>query len=84
MTLQNALNNYEPNSRFCKFGPWFSTLTEDDRASVIQAFDNPEIATRHIFKVLKSIGCPSAESSIRTHRLRECQNCERTNYGQHV
>lgn len=84
MTLQAQLNNYSPNSRYCKFAPWFSQLPEDDRASVIQAFDNPEIATRHIFKVLKSIGCPSAESSIRSHRLGECQHCERTNYGVNV
>lgn len=85
MSLDNLLQT-QPNaySRTCKFGPWLTQQTEDDRNAIIRAFDNPEITTRHIYKTLKAIGCPSAESSIRSHRLGECQNCERTNYGQHV
>jgi hypothetical protein len=66
----------------CKFGPWLLTLSEDDRNAVAKAMDNPELETRHIFRTLQSVGCPSGESSVRTHRARECQHCERELHGQ--
>lgn len=65
------------DSRTCKFAPWLATLPEDDRNAVYRAFDNPDVPSRHIYRTLKAIGCPSAESSIRSHRRGECQNCER-------
>jgi len=85
MSLETALNN-QPGAydRICKFGPWFAQQSEDDRNAIIRAFENREITHRHIWKTLKTAGCPSAESSIRTHRLAECGYCERTNYGLHV
>jgi hypothetical protein len=70
----------ETQTRACKFAPWFLSLSEDDQNAIIKAMDNPDIETRHIYKTLKAVGCPSAESSIRTHRARQCQNCERTIY----
>jgi hypothetical protein len=69
------------DSRTCKFAPWLATLPEDDRNAVHRAFDNPDIPARHIYRTLKAIGCPSAESSIRAHRRGECQNCERNRNG---
>ena len=85
MNLDNALNT-QPGiyDRVCKFGPWFAKQTEDDRNAILRAFQNDQITHRHIYKTLRSIGCPSAESSIRTHRLGDCGYCERTNYGLHV
>lgn len=71
-------------ARVCKFAPWLAQQSEDDRNAIIRAFDNPDVTTRHIYKTLKAIGCPSAESSIRSHRVGECQHCERTNYGVNV
>jgi hypothetical protein len=69
------------NSRTCKFGPWLTSLPEDDRNAIHRAFDNPNIPSRHIYRTLLAIGCPSAESSIRSHRRGECQNCERNRHG---
>lgn len=78
LNLEQSLANIPPeNARICKFGPWLQSLGEDDRNAIAKAMDNPDLTTRHIFKVLKTVGCPSAESSVRTHRARECQNCER-------
>ena len=85
MNLETLLNDQTPEyARTCKFGPWVNTLNEDDRNAVFRAFDNPDVTTRHIYKTLKAIGCPSAESSIRSHRRGECQNCERTQHGVNV
>jgi hypothetical protein len=82
MTLEQSLNTFPPeNSRTCKFGPWLATLTEDDRNAVYKAFDNPDVPSRHIFRTLAGIGCPSSESSIRSHRLGDCQSCERNRNG---
>lgn len=82
LNLEETLNNVPPtNARTCKFGPWLTSLSEDDRNAIVKAFDNPDIGTRHIFKVLKAVGCPSAESSIRSHREGECQHCERVKHG---
>jgi hypothetical protein len=85
MTLENTLNNPPPeNTRTCKFGPWLASQPEDDRNAIHRAFDNPDIPARHIYRTLLAVGCPSAESSIRSHRRGECQNCERKRNGQHV
>ena len=82
MTLNDILTTPPAkDSRTCKFAPWLATLTEDDRNAVHRAFDNPDVPSRHIYRTLKSIGCPSAESSIRAHRRGECQNCERNRNG---
>lgn len=78
MNLEASLLNAPPeNSRTCKFGPWVNSLPEDDRNAVYRAFDNPTITSRHIYRTLLAIGCPTAESAIRSHRRGECQNCER-------
>jgi len=85
MSLETMLNDVTPEySRTCKFGPWVDALPEDDRNAIHRAMDNDHISTRHIYKTLKAIGCPSAESSIRSHRRGECQNCERKNNGLNV
>lgn len=85
MNLETALNNVTPEySRTCKFGPWVNSQTEDDRNAIHKAMDNPDVPTRHIYKTLKTVGCPSAESSIRAHRRGECQNCERNRNGLNV
>jgi hypothetical protein len=80
MSLEEMLSSQAPEySRTCKLGPWIDSLPEDDRNAIHRAMDNDSITTRHIYKTLKAIGCPSAESSIRSHRRGECQNCERKN-----
>ena len=85
VSLEEQLNNpYDPYQRVCKFGPWVATLNEDDQASVWRALENHEITLRHTHRTLKAIGCPSAESAIRSHRHHECDYCERTFHGKHV
>lgn len=75
--LDELFNAKAEPPRHCQFAVWLQTQPEEDRHSIYRAFDNPEIGTRHIFKTLRSIGCPNGESSIRSHRHGECKTCER-------
>ena len=77
MNLDTLLNDVpRARTKQCQLNNWLTTLSEDDRNAFWKAMDNPEIPLRHIWKTLKSIGCPNQESSIRSHRRRECQTCE--------
>lgn len=83
MTLDRQLNTPPPEyARTCKFWPWYDKQSEDDRNAIDKAFDNPDLPSRHIFRTLRDAGCPVAESSIRSHRKRECAHCERQQNGQ--
>lgn len=77
MNLDELFNAAPHQPRHCQFAGWLSTLSEEDRHSVWRAFDNENIRTRHIYQVVKSIGYPNGESSLRTHRRGECKQCER-------
>jgi hypothetical protein len=80
MNLEALLTDPQPAyARTCKFGSWVATLGEEDRHAVWRSMGNDNVSTRHIYRILKSVGCPSAESSVRSHRRGECQNCERNN-----
>ena len=82
LNLEAALATPPVKARSCKFGPWLMSQSPEDVTAVAKALANQELETRHIFRTLKAAGCPSAESSIRAHRARSCQYCEREFYGQ--
>jgi hypothetical protein len=78
MTLEDMFNNVPPpTGKQCRLDLWLATLNEDDLNAFWRAMDNEEIPTRHIWRVVKTIGCPNQESSIRSHRRGECKTCER-------
>jgi len=78
MTLNDLLHDVPPlSTKQCRLDAWLDTLKEDDRNAFWKAMDNPDIPTRHIWRTVKTIGCPNQESSIRSHRFGECRSCER-------
>lgn len=85
MNLETMLNNVPTIRRKqCRLHIWLQTLPEDDRNAFWKAMDNPDIPLRHIWKTVKAVGCPNQESSLRSHRVGDCQTCEERANGQHV
>ena len=82
MTLDELLNDVPPiTGKQCRLNAWINMLSEDDRNAFWKAMDNDQIPTRHIWRTVRTIGCPNQESSIRSHRRGECLTCERNNNG---
>ena len=77
MNLAEAFNAAPARPNSCKWSHWWVTLTDKDRADITAAFDNWNIETTHIARVLREYGCPLSDSTIRTHRRRECKTCAR-------
>lgn len=77
MSLADLLNNEPDVGRQCRFAPWLESLPEDDRNTILAAFDNRTTTISHIVRVLQGIGCPSSSTSIRTHVKNECVTCKR-------
>lgn len=61
----------------CTFRPWYEKLTEDERNAITASFDNEDWTTSAIVRILQDAGCPSSETTIRTHRKFACQSCNR-------
>ena len=80
MSLETLLNEVPPpTGKQCRLNIWLHTLNEDDRVAFWKAMDNEQIPTRHIWRTIRSIGCPNQESSVRSHRRAECISCEKRN-----
>lgn len=77
MKLSELLANEPETARNCKFGPWLASLSEDDRNTIVSAFDLRTTSISHIVRVLQGFGCPSSATSIRAHAKNECVTCKR-------
>ena len=79
-TLEQLFNDVPPiTGKQCRLNAWLIMLSEDDQNAFWKAMDNEQIPTRHIWRTVRSIGCPNQESSIRSHRRGECISCEKRN-----
>ena len=76
MNLDEMLNAKPQRNNPCKWSAWWNTLTDNDRTSITNAFNNQQIETSHIVRTLQGYGCPMSESTIRTHRRNECKTCQ--------
>lgn len=77
LNLAELLAEQPRRSNTCKYRIWYTGLTDDEQNTILTAFNNPNIETSHIIRSLQAYGCPSSESTIRTHRLNECKTCRR-------
>ena len=71
----DALFEKSPKTSQCRFGKQFAALSDEDQNKIKIAFQDNEITTSWIFKVLSENGFPVSESTVRTHRKGNCRTC---------
>jgi hypothetical protein len=77
MNLAAAFNAPPKRNNQCKWSHWWVQLSEKDRTDITHAFNDWNIETSHITRVLREYGCPLSDTTIRTHRRNECKTCAR-------
>lgn len=75
MNLDELLNAKPQRTNQCKWSVWYNTqLMDVEREAIERAFKS-DMETSHIARALREYGCPMSDSTIRTHRRRECKTC---------
>jgi hypothetical protein len=75
MNLEELMYAPKTVSTQCKWRPWFESLSAEEQDTIAKAFADPQLETTQVTRALKTYGCPSSSTTIRTHRRGECKSC---------
>jgi hypothetical protein len=72
MAIADRLRAPSQPARPCAVGRVLEAATDEDRAALVAALDDPAISTATIFRALRDEGHRASYPVVRVHRTGEC------------